>query len=374
MDDQRKRAKLHRKYSPTAGEVAFHYPEARIGGGPGAWSIDLRNCRAANDDAMRLCAKVEHLLELLIGPSRLSEAGLSQLHAVPTLKRVVLEKTRAPVSAVDALREALPRAEILWTEPEAVGIGSDKPSRSGSAPPTRAPALILDFEAPEVDHVRYFIVGSRPVMLIEDEGRMWSDSFDWQTGGFTLDMDYLTRVSAGVDVEVDAVDLDAFGRQVSALRAKSPLVSLAGRDALLWKGGWSLHHVRLDELTLWNQGFAATARPLGTPGLVNDPRLYDIPLGAYWSKFRMEGDNWMETELRWQLFFERDVLDRVFEIVGRLPVGKNYVDDTISGPRTGKFIKQSPGPIFSDLIEAMVESGNQVFGVSLRTGHEFMDR
>jgi hypothetical protein len=65
---------------------------------------------------------------------------------------------------------------------------------------------------------RYCIVGLRPVKLIEtEEGGMDCLAYDWDTGAFVRNMDYLTRASLP-DSEVDVVTADAFDEAVAKLR------------------------------------------------------------------------------------------------------------------------------------------------------------
>lgn len=66
---------------------------------------------------------------------------------------------------------------------------------------------------------RYFIVGARPVKLVETpEGGMDVLAWEWGTGRFVRELRYLARVTGGTDVEVDEVDAAAFERHCAELR------------------------------------------------------------------------------------------------------------------------------------------------------------
>ena len=49
---------------------------------------------------------------------------------------------------------------------------------------------------------------------------MWTESIDWETKEFKLDMDYFARVSDGTNVEVDEVDFETFRARVEGLRGR----------------------------------------------------------------------------------------------------------------------------------------------------------
>ena len=76
------------------------------------------------------------------------------------------------------------------------------------------------FEAPEYEKIRYFIVGARPVMLVYHEDRVWTESIEWATGEFKLDMNYFARAIDGTNVEVDEVDLEVFRAHVHGVRGR----------------------------------------------------------------------------------------------------------------------------------------------------------
>ena len=77
------------------------------------------------------------------------------------------------------------------------------------------------FESPEYEKIRYFIVGARPIMLVYHEDRVWTESIDWTTGEFKLDMSYFARVIDGTNVEVDEVDLEVFREHVDSVRSRN---------------------------------------------------------------------------------------------------------------------------------------------------------
>ncbi|MFN3201563.1 MAG: hypothetical protein ACE366_24385 [Bradymonadia bacterium] len=67
---------------------------------------------------------------------------------------------------------------------------------------------------------RFCIVGARPVKAIRTpEGGMDVLAYDWQTGEFKREMNYMTRVVAP-DEEVDVVSEAEFDAAVKALRAR----------------------------------------------------------------------------------------------------------------------------------------------------------
>ena len=71
-----------------------------------------------------------------------------------------------------------------------------------------------------MDLPRYCIVGKRPVKLVETpDGGMDCLAYDWSTGAFVRNMDYLTRATLP-DEEVDVVTPDEFDEAVAALRAE----------------------------------------------------------------------------------------------------------------------------------------------------------
>lgn len=76
-------------------------------------------------------------------------------------------------------------------------------------------------EIDDGDGARYCIVGIRPVKGVRTpEGGLDIQVFDWTTGAFVRDIDYLDAVVAPGDRDVDFVDRDEFYRQVAALRAE----------------------------------------------------------------------------------------------------------------------------------------------------------
>lgn len=71
-----------------------------------------------------------------------------------------------------------------------------------------------------MDLPRYCIVGARPVKAIETEdGGMDVLAFDWSTGEFARDMNYLTRVTLP-DEEVETVPAHEFDAYVAELRSR----------------------------------------------------------------------------------------------------------------------------------------------------------
>ncbi|MEQ9318115.1 MAG: hypothetical protein RIF41_03110 [Polyangiaceae bacterium] len=71
-----------------------------------------------------------------------------------------------------------------------------------------------------MDLPRYCIVGKRPVKLVETaDGGMDCLAYDWDTGAFQRNMDYLTRATLP-DGEVDVVTADEFDEAVATLRAE----------------------------------------------------------------------------------------------------------------------------------------------------------
>ena len=70
-----------------------------------------------------------------------------------------------------------------------------------------------------MDLPRYCIVGARPVKLVSTEdGGMDCLAYDWQTGKFERNMDYLTRAVMADDPEVDIVTEKEFNQEVARLR------------------------------------------------------------------------------------------------------------------------------------------------------------
>lgn len=68
---------------------------------------------------------------------------------------------------------------------------------------------------------RYCIVGARPVKAVPTaDGGMDVLAYDWDTGDFTRNMGYMTRVVAP-DEEVDVVSEAEFDAAVKALRARN---------------------------------------------------------------------------------------------------------------------------------------------------------
>jgi hypothetical protein len=65
----------------------------------------------------------------------------------------------------------------------------------------------------------YFIVGMRPVRLLALEDGLDCESFDWNTGTMVRDMNYLTRVVMGEDVDVDEVSEGEFNAAIEKLLA-----------------------------------------------------------------------------------------------------------------------------------------------------------
>jgi len=67
---------------------------------------------------------------------------------------------------------------------------------------------------------RYVIVGARPVRLLPTpDGSMLVEAFNWGTGEFETDWQYLTRALLPDD-EVDVVDAATFDRYVADLRQR----------------------------------------------------------------------------------------------------------------------------------------------------------
>ena len=68
---------------------------------------------------------------------------------------------------------------------------------------------------------RYCIVGDRPVKAVAtDDGGMDILAFDWKTGEFVREMDYLSQVVMSQGGEVDVVTKEEFDKKVATLRAK----------------------------------------------------------------------------------------------------------------------------------------------------------
>lgn len=66
---------------------------------------------------------------------------------------------------------------------------------------------------------RYFIVGDRPVKLVDTpDGGMDVLAWEWGTGRFVRELRYLARVTGGTDAEVDEVGEADFERHCAALR------------------------------------------------------------------------------------------------------------------------------------------------------------
>jgi len=67
----------------------------------------------------------------------------------------------------------------------------------------------------------YAIVGDRPVKAVETkEGGMDVLAFDWKTGEFVREMDYLDTICMPGSKDVDFVSEDEFNNRVRELKAK----------------------------------------------------------------------------------------------------------------------------------------------------------
>lgn len=69
---------------------------------------------------------------------------------------------------------------------------------------------------------RYFLVGTRPVRLREQDSGLACEVFDWNTGQLVIDNSYLSKVVAGHG-EVDEVSQQEFDAAVAQLRAERGL-------------------------------------------------------------------------------------------------------------------------------------------------------
>ena len=213
MSDDRQRQKLNLKYPGGAGEVLHRYPTARVGGSAAGWHVDFSGVSEADDVALALALEVENLVELVLSGTKVTKRGLLRLEGHPTLGRLVIENCGLSPVTIQGFRYLLPKTQINeWPAIREEPVPPRAPPR-----PRRPP-----FEAPDYERVRYFIVGARPVMLINHEGRIWSEAIDWKTGEFNEDESYLRRVWEATNVEVDAVDFEHFRGRVDVIRGVIP--------------------------------------------------------------------------------------------------------------------------------------------------------
>lgn len=69
----------------------------------------------------------------------------------------------------------------------------------------------------------YAIVGSRPVKAVETpDGGVDVLAYDWETGEFVRNLDYLEDLLLGRRPEVEYVDKEEFERYVNELRTGNP--------------------------------------------------------------------------------------------------------------------------------------------------------
>ena len=138
-------------------------------------------------------------------------------------------------------------------------------------------------------------------------------------------------------------------------------------QAIFWRGGWSICHVRVMNVLASEKALIADGEPIFTPGLIADARPFLRLIVAHWDDFEQVQGNWANRQLRWKLFFDAEILNAVFKIVAKLPSGQNFVDDAYVESLVGKsripqYRRNLPGPIFRELVDYLRDSELNLFG------------
>ncbi len=79
--------------------------------------LDAKSKATLNDDAVAVVAQLTSLEMLTLQESRLSLAALTKLKQLPKLKRLMLTGIELSDSDLTALKQQLPKVDIIWTAP-----------------------------------------------------------------------------------------------------------------------------------------------------------------------------------------------------------------------------------------------------------------